>query len=203
MLLSASDSTLLIVDMQGRLMPVIHEGDAVLNAAHKLAQAARLLDVPVVATEHHSKMLGVTVDPLRELVQATFQKMHFSSAREPGFDGWLPASRKTVLVAGCEAHICVLQTVIGLVHLGYKTVLVADAAGSRKPSDHHAALRCAARARMARRSSRQRWRFSSGWRRASTRASATCYVWSNSRRPLQHRSQGSAKVRSPFDTIPG
>lgn len=141
MLLCATDSTLLIVDMQGRLMPVIHDGEAVLNAAHKLAQAARLLDVPVVATEHHSKMLGVTVDPLRELVQATFQKMHFSSAREPGFDGWLPASRRTVLVAGCEAHICVLQTVIGLVELGYKAVLVADAAGSRKPSDHHAALR--------------------------------------------------------------
>lgn len=60
MLLPASDSTLLIVDMQGRLMPVIHDGDAVLAANVKLAQAARLLEVPVVATEHHSKMLGVT-----------------------------------------------------------------------------------------------------------------------------------------------
>ena len=144
MLLSASDSTLLIVDMQGRLMPAIHDGDAVLGAAHKLAQAARLLDVPVVATEHHGKMLGVTVDPLRGMVQSTFQKMHFSAAREPGFDGWLPAARRTVLVAGCEAHICVLQTVIGLVGLGYNAVLVSDAAGSRKPSDHHAALRRAA-----------------------------------------------------------
>ena len=113
MLLPASDSTLLIVDMQGRLMPVIHDGDAVLAANVKLAQAARLLEVPVVATEHHSKMLGVTVAPLAELVQSTFQKMHFSSAREPGFEGWLPAARKTVLVTGCEAHICVLQTVIG------------------------------------------------------------------------------------------
>jgi len=88
MLLQASDSTLLIVDMQGRLMPVIHDGDAVLATAHKLAQAARLLEVPVVATEHHSKMLGVTVAPLNELVQSTFQKMHFSSTRERGFDAW-------------------------------------------------------------------------------------------------------------------
>ena len=140
MLLPASDSTLLIVDMQGRLMPVIHDGDAVLAANVKLAQAARLLEVPVVATEHHSKMLGVTA-PLAELVQSTFQKMHFSSAREPGFEGWLPAARKTVLVTGCEAHICVLQTVIGLTEMGYRAVLVSDAAGSRKPSDHHAALR--------------------------------------------------------------
>lgn len=141
MLLQASDSTFLIVDMQGRLMPVIHDNEAVLNSAHKLAQAARLLDVPVIATEHHSKMLGVTVDPLREIVQHTFQKMHFSSALEPGFEAWLPAARKTIVVAGCEAHICVLQTVIGLMDLGYKAVLVSDAAGSRKPADHHAALR--------------------------------------------------------------
>lgn len=86
MLLQASDSTLLIVDMQGRLMPVIHDGDAVVAANAKLARAARLLDVPVVATEHHSKMLGVTVALLAELVQSTFQKMHFSAAREHGFD---------------------------------------------------------------------------------------------------------------------
>ena len=141
MLLQASDSTLLIVDMQGRLMPAIHDNEAVLHTAHKLAQAARILDVPVVATEHHGKMLGVTVDPLRDLVQSAFQKMHFSSTREPGFEAWLPPARKTILVAGCEAHICVLQTVIGLVDMGYKAVLVSDAAGSRKPSDHHAALR--------------------------------------------------------------
>lgn len=94
MLLQASDSTLLIVDMQGRLMPAIHDGDAVVAANAKLARAARLLDVPVVATEHHSKMLGVTVAPLAELVQSTFQKMHFSAAREQGFDAWLPAARK-------------------------------------------------------------------------------------------------------------
>lgn len=141
MLLQASDSTLLIVDMQGRLIPAIHDGDAVVAANAKLARAARLLEVPVVATEHHGKMLGVTVAPLAELVQSTFQKMHFAATRERGFDAWLPAARKTVLVTGCEAHICVLQTVIGLTEMGYKAVLVTDAAGSRKPADHHAALR--------------------------------------------------------------
>ncbi|WP_251864428.1 isochorismatase family protein [Achromobacter sp. Marseille-Q4962] len=141
MLLNASDSTLLIVDMQSRLMPVIHDGDSVLARAGTLARAARLLDVPVVATEHHGKMLGPTVEPLSASVQATFQKMHFSSVREPGFEAWLPPARKTVLVAGCEAHICVLQTVLGLVGLGLRAVLVADAAGSRRGSDHHAALR--------------------------------------------------------------
>lgn len=141
MLLPAHSCTVLIVDIQERLMPVIDKGQEALAAAVKLARAARLLDVPVVATEHHSRMLGATVEPLRGEVQAVFQKMHFSAMREPGFEAWLPPARKTVLVAGCEAHICVLQTVIGLAEAGYRAVLVSDAAGSRKPSDHHAALR--------------------------------------------------------------
>lgn len=92
-LLQANQATLLIVDMQGRLMPAIHDGQAVLAAAHKLAQAARLLDVPVVATEHHARMLGVTVAPLDTQIQARFPKMHFSATREPGFTAWLPPAR--------------------------------------------------------------------------------------------------------------
>ncbi len=92
-LLQANQATLLIVDMQGRLMPAIHDGQAVLAAAHKLAQAARLLDVPVVATEHHARMLGVTVAPLDTQIQARFPKMHFSATREPGFTAWLPTAR--------------------------------------------------------------------------------------------------------------
>ncbi len=141
MLLRADHSIVLVIDMQERLMPVIDRGEQVLATADKLARAARLLDVPVVAAEHHSRMLGATVAPLREQVQATFQKMHFSAMREPWFEAWLPPARKTVLVTGCEAHICVLQTVLGLREQGWHAVLVADAAGSRKPSDHHAALR--------------------------------------------------------------
>ncbi|CAJ50403.1 isochorismatase family protein [Bordetella avium] len=137
----ADQSILLIIDLQERLMPVIDKGEQVLATADRLARAARLLDVPVVATEHHSRMLGSTVAPIREQVQSVFQKMHFSAMREPGFEAWLPPGRKTVLAAGCEAHICVLQTVLDLQAQGWHAVLVADAAGSRKPSDHHAALR--------------------------------------------------------------
>ena len=138
MLLPASDSTLLIVDMQGRLMPVIHGGDG--PGGQRQAGPGRAAGGAGGRHRASQQMLGVTVAPLAELVQSTFQKMHFSSAREPGFEGWLPAARKTVLVTGCE-RICVLQTVIGLTELGYRAVLVSDAAGSRKPSDHHAALR--------------------------------------------------------------
>lgn len=105
-LLQANQATLLIVDMQGRLMPAIHDGQAVLAAAHKLAQAARLLDVPVVATEHHARMLGVTVAPLDTQIQARFPKMHFSATREPGFTAWLPPARasRPITMRPCAAR---------------------------------------------------------------------------------------------------
>ncbi len=201
MLLSASDSTLLIVDMQGRLMPVIHDGESVLNAAHKLAQAARLLDVPVAATEHHARMLGATVEPLRAQVQSTFQKMHFSSALEPGFDGWLPAARKTILVAGCEAHICVLQTVIGLIDLATTQCWwpMPRVRASRRIITRH----CAARGPTARKSSPPRWRFSSGCGLASIRVSARCYVWSNSAGRLQHCAGEAQRFSRPLTQFMG
>jgi len=140
-LLRAADCTLLIVDMQARLLPAIHDGQAVLDAAVKLARAARLLEVPVVATEHAADRLGPTVPQLAGELRAVFPKRHFSAAREPGFEAWLPAARRTVLVAGWEAHVCVLQTILDLRVRGWHVAMVSDASGSRWPSDHHAATR--------------------------------------------------------------
>jgi nicotinamidase-related amidase len=136
----AADSTLLIVDMQARLMPVIDNGDAVLAAAVKLAAGAVLLDVPVVATEHHRAALGATLPEVAAQVRAVFQKMHFSAAAEPGFDSWLPNARGTVFVAGCEAHVCVLQTALDLRRMGRRVCQVADACGSRRRTDFDFAM---------------------------------------------------------------
>lgn len=141
MLLQAADSTLLIVDMQQRLQPAIAQGEETAATAHKLALGARLLDVPVVATEHHPDALGGTIARLSDVVQSVFPKRHFSAAREPGFQAWLPPGRRTILVAGWEAHVCVLQTMMGLLESGFRAVLVSDAAGSRRATDHHAAVR--------------------------------------------------------------
>ncbi|OZI67175.1 isochorismatase family protein [Bordetella genomosp. 11] len=136
----AADCTVLIVDMQARLMPVIHDGAAVLAAATRLAAGAVLLDVPVVATEHHRAALGATLDDVGQHARAVFRKMHFSAVDEPGFGSWLPNARGTIFVAGCEAHICVLQTALGLRRGGHRVRMVADACGSRQPSDRDFAL---------------------------------------------------------------
>ncbi|SAI65738.1 isochorismatase [Bordetella ansorpii] len=139
--LKASDCTLLVIDMQARLLPAIHDGEAVLAATLKLARAARLLDIPVVGTEQQPGKLGATVPELAGALQAVLAKTHFSAAREPGFEAWLPPGRRTVLVAGVEAHVCVLQTLLDLRQRGWQVALVSDAVGSRRPSDHHAASR--------------------------------------------------------------
>ncbi|AOB30147.1 isochorismatase [Bordetella sp. H567] len=136
----AADSTVLIVDMQARLMPVIDGGAAVLAAAARLAAGAVLLDVPVVATEHHRAALGATLDDVRRHARAVFQKRHFSAMDEPGFESWLPNARQTIFVAGCETHICVLQTALGLRRNGHRVRVVADACGSRRPADRDFAL---------------------------------------------------------------
>lgn len=136
----AADATVLIVDMQARLMPAIHDGAAVVAAAATLAAGAALLDVPVMATEHHRAALGATLQEVGQHVRAVFQKMHFSAVDAAGFESWLPNARRTIFVAGCEAHICVLQTALGLRRAGHRVRMVADACGSRRPADRDFAL---------------------------------------------------------------
>ena len=137
--LTAATSLLMIVDMQEKLLPAIHETDALRGRVARLAQAARLLSVPVWATEHWPDKIGATHTDLRAHVDRVFAKTHFNACREAGFLADLPAGRPRVLLTGTEAHICVLQTGLGLAQAGFEPVLVADGIGSRSPSDRAAA----------------------------------------------------------------
>ena len=140
MLLSAERSALLLIDLQQRLMPAIHDSDSVVTRTARLAEAALLLDVPVVATEQYPAGLGPTVESLAGYPRATMAKTSFSAATEPGFDSLLPAGTREVVIAGVETHVCVLQTVLDLLDSRHRVILAADAAGSRDPADHRAAI---------------------------------------------------------------
>lgn len=131
---------MLLVDLQQRLMPAICDSEAVVARAVRLAEAARMLDVPVRATEQYPAGLGPTVAPLAAYPGAVLSKTAFSAVDDPGFAGLLPAGVSEIIIAGCEAHVCVLQTVLGLLDSGYRVVLAADAAGSRDPADKAAAI---------------------------------------------------------------
>ena len=140
MLLTAEGAVLLLIDLQERLMPAIYDGEVVGARAARLAEAARLLEVPVRATEQYPPGLGQTVPALAAYPQAVLAKTTFSAAADPGFSALLPAGTSEIVIAGCEAHVCVLQTAFDLLGRGHRIVLAADAIGSRDPADRAAAL---------------------------------------------------------------
>ncbi len=124
MLIRAATSTLLVVDIQERLLPAIDDGPALVEYSQWLLRVARALDVPVLASEQYSKGLGPTVAALRDELDATqiLEKLDFGARRQ-------------FVVCGSEAHVCVLQTVLDLLGRGREVFVVEEAIGSRRPSD--------------------------------------------------------------------
>jgi nicotinamidase-related amidase len=168
MLLELEDSHLVLVDFQTQLMPAIHEGPAVLANAMRLAKMAQLLKVPVWATEENPSGLGPNMPELRALIDQaggkTMVKMQFSAVAE-GLGEWLrpperapqgnarslpkhlqktsvpaQALRNTVVMAGCEAHVCLLQTALDLLEDEFDVWVVTDACGSRTERNRDAAF---------------------------------------------------------------
>lgn len=131
---------LLLIDLQQRLVPAIHDNEAMVARSARLAEAARLLDVPVRATEQYPAGLGPTVAALADFPQAVLPKTTFSAVEDPGFPALLPAGAGQIVIAGCEAHVCVLQTALGLLGTGHRVFLAADAIGSRDPADRDAGI---------------------------------------------------------------
>src|SRR5690606_15049686 len=109
-MLSTRNSMLLIVDMQEKLLPAVEDADGLVLRASRLAQAARLMGVPVWATEHWPEKIGATHAEIRPHIDHCVSKTHFDGCREPGFTDALPRGRGRVLLMGAEAHVCVLQT---------------------------------------------------------------------------------------------
>ncbi len=139
--INRATSTLLIVDFQSRLMPAIESGAAVVSNARKLIDAAEMLGVPLVFTEQNANGLGATVPELSPHARAAcVHKMTFDACRTPGFMNHL-SGRPDVVVAGCEAHVCVQQTVLGLLDAGRRVYVVHDALGARRAESKETAIR--------------------------------------------------------------
>lgn len=134
---------LVLVDYQERLLPAIHDGERVVAQAVRLADAARELGIRVVGTEQNPRGLGPNTAPVRGRCETTLAKMHFDAC-EDGLVGLLREGRGTaptqVVIAGCEAHVCLLQTTLGLLRAGLHAWVVAPACGSRTPADHALAM---------------------------------------------------------------
>ncbi|MFG6668437.1 isochorismatase family protein [Halomonas sp. HNIBRBA4712] len=146
MRLHADQSLLLLIDFQSRLLPVIPEAEQGVREAGWLADIARELGVPVWLTEQNPAQLGHTHPSLTKSRGRVWEKQHFSVTEEPGF---LPAlekeGRRQVVVCGVEAHICVLQSALGLLEAGFEVYWLVDATLSRRPFEATLARQRAAR----------------------------------------------------------
>ncbi len=170
MLLDADDSQLVLVDYQTLLMPSIFEADLVMANAVKLARIAKLLDVPVWGTEENPESLGATVPEIQAAIQAaggkTMDKMFFSAVADGLGDLLRPPVRKaptggnarslpkhlqkpapepeegrsTIVIAGCEAHVCLMQTALDLLEEEFEVWVVTDACSSRSERNRDAAF---------------------------------------------------------------
>ncbi len=143
MLINAASSCLLVVDVQERLTPAIHEGVRVVENTGWLIKLAREVDVPIRVTEQYPKGLGHTVPEVRSLIldEEVMEKIHFSCMASDHIRREMASlGRRQIIVAGTEAHVCVLQSSLSLLQEGYEVYLVADAVSSRRPQDVQAAL---------------------------------------------------------------
>ncbi len=145
MTMKATHSQLLLIDFQERLMPAVQSAEEVLHNAAILAQAASLLHVPVAVSEQYPRGLGATVAQLLPHVDAgdIHEKTTFSAYREPKFHAALESQavrgRRQLIIAGVEAHVCVLQTALDCIAAGYQVFLVSDAISSRATASIDAA----------------------------------------------------------------
>jgi nicotinamidase-related amidase len=133
-------TTLLVIDFQQRLMPAIDGAAEAIANAGKLIAAARKLGVPVVVTAQYPRGLGPTVPELAVESLPILAKMDCDATRAAGFFEMLPKERPDILVCGCEAHVCVLQTVLGLLEGGHKVHVVRDTIGSRRAESKETAV---------------------------------------------------------------
>ncbi len=140
--MSPADTALLVVDVQERLMTKIPDTAALVRNIAFLIDAARLLDLPVLATEQYPKGLGPTVPELARRLPERPDKLGFSCCAIPSVAEALHRqARPKVVLAGIEAHVCVLQTSLDLLDQGFRVYLAADAVASRYALDRDMALR--------------------------------------------------------------
>lgn len=141
-LMSRDDSALLVVDVQGKLIEIIPGHERIVWNIGRLIDGAKVLGVPVVATEQYPKGLGPTTEVLAQRLGKIPSKLAFSCAECGDLFADLSARGIfKILVVGIEGHVCVQQTVLDLLGEAFQVYVAIDAVGSRFDLDYQTALR--------------------------------------------------------------
>jgi len=133
----------IFIDIQEKLFPFIQDKDQLEQNLVTLSAGLKALEVPILVTEQYTRGLGITILPLKMELggQHFIEKTAFSCCDEPQFMTALIASKKQkIILCGIETHVCVLQTAIDLIQVGYQPVVIEDCVSSRKLSDKQTAI---------------------------------------------------------------
>ncbi len=135
-LLDRHSVALVVLDLQAKLVPAIFEPQRVIRNTQLLLQLAQLLEIPTVLTCQYPKGLGNIIPEIAQFAPSIepIEKTSFGCFGEPGFPQRLKQrapQANSLLVAGVECHICVVQTVLGALEAGYLVHVAADATSSR------------------------------------------------------------------------
>ena len=139
----ADETAVLVIDYQEKLVPAMNNNLKFVHNSTILLKGLIALDVPVIMTQQYTRGLGETVSEIRDIegMPDAFDKVAFSGMVDEAISAALDRLNvKNVIVCGCEAHICVLQTVIDLIEEEYNVYLVSDCIASRHDTDKDAAL---------------------------------------------------------------
>lgn len=143
-ILNLNNSVILMIDVQERLLNAVYNKEFVEKKVSALVQAAKILGIPLIATEQYPKGLGETVQTVKDLMpddSHIFEKTSFSALdSEEVFDALKAVDKNEVILFGIETHICVNQTANTLIELGYDVSVVSDASSSRLIDEHEAGL---------------------------------------------------------------
>ncbi len=143
-MLTRNNSLLHIIDVQERIFDVMFNKDFLKENMVRMLKGIRVLNIPIIWVEQYPKGLGSTIPELVELMpeKKALEKMCFSSCHQPDFLNELQSTGKnTVLVMGIETHVCVYQTVLGLLSRGFEVEVIADAVSSRTEQNYELGLR--------------------------------------------------------------
>ncbi len=133
----------LVIDMQEKLLPHMHNAKSVTASCLTMVKGLRALNVPIVVTQQYTKGLGNSIPELNEAIGnfSYIEKLTFSCYREPSFIKVMNRTgKRNVVIMGIESHICVLQTALDLLYNNFNPVIVSDAISSRKEQDKEVAM---------------------------------------------------------------
>ena len=137
------DTVAVCVDIQEKFTGIIYKFDKIFKNTQKLIDGLNILEVPILVTEQYPKGLGYTISEIKQHLSEynPIEKVAFSCCGSDDFcDAIKKTGKKIVIVFGIETHVCVLQTVLDLIEMGYQPVLIEDCVSSRNKSDRKIAL---------------------------------------------------------------